>query len=661
MKLRFFILLVFAISILDLHGQNRWNLDSDGSISWTVQKGDAHTDNIEMSGRFISVIATYGVDEKGRPVLSRQLVFPMLRTIPNDTHANIIYTFGQDVAPVIKINNRTVNEQVNRFVLRGLLTIESTANNNISIKRELFPSTDKPVSIEKYTITNSSGREITIDIEDFEKISRSHPEKSVYGVYEISAKSYGSGIFTLKPDETLSFAVLYSGRKVSVQLPVVDVDQELGKRNDFVDLMFRNLSFSSPDPVLNRMFDFAKIRAMESIFETKGGLVHSPGGASYYAAIWANDQAEYANPFFAYTGYPTAIEAGKVSWSWFAKYMNPEYKPIPSSIIAEGTGFWNGAGDRGDQAMIAYGASRFALALGDRKTAEEIWPLIEWCIGYCRRKINADGVVASDSDELEGRFPAGKANLCTSSLFYDALISAYLLGKELQKPAKLIAGYTVMAKELRSNIEKYFGTTMEGFRTYRYYDGNDVLRSWICIPLTVEIFDRAQGTIDALFSPKLWTDQGLLTQAGTKTFWDRSTLYGLRGVFAAGAVDRGLKFFTDYSTRRLLGDHVPYAVEAWPEGNQRHLSAESALYCRVVTEGILGFRPTGLNSFTVGPWLPSSWDQMALNNIVAFGGKRIDLSVKRSGEKIKVDVVSDGRTVESVLVKNGSRIDVILD
>jgi len=98
--------------------------------------------------------------------------------------------------------------------------------------------------------------------------------------------------------------------------------------------MFRNLTFESPDPVLNRMFDFAKIRAMESIFETKGGLVHSPGGGSYYAAIWANDQAEYANPFFAYTGYPTAITAGMVSWNWFSKYMNPEYKLIPSSIIA---------------------------------------------------------------------------------------------------------------------------------------------------------------------------------------------------------------------------------------------------------------------------------------------------------------------------------------
>lgn len=526
-----------------------------------------------MSGRFISLITTYGTDDKGNPILSWQLVFPMLRTILNDTHANIIYTFGSDVAPIIKINNRPVSEQVNRFVLRGILTVESTANNNIYIKRELFPSTDKPLAVEKYTLTNSSGREITVDIEDFEKNSRSHPEKSVYGVYEITAKSYGSGIYVVKPDESLTFAALFTGRKISEQTLVADFDKELGKRNDFVNLMFSNLTFVSPDPVLNWIFDFAKIRAMESIYETKGGLVHSPGGGSYYAAIWANDQAEYANPFFAYTGYSTAIEAGKVSWSWFAKYMNPEYKPIPSSIIAEGTGFWNGAGDRGDQAMIAYGASRFALALGDRKTAEEIWPLIEWCIEYCKRRTNADGVVASDSDELEGRFPAGKANLCTSSLFYDALISASYLGKELGKPAKLITGYTSMAKELKKNIEKYFGATMDGFETYRYYAGNDILRSWICIPLTAGIFDRAEGTTDALFSPELWTDQGLLTQAGTNTFWDRSTLYGLRGVFAAGAVDRGLKFFIDYSVRRLLGDHVPYAVEAWPEGNQRHLSA----------------------------------------------------------------------------------------
>lgn len=654
-----FILIAISFSVIS-NGQSRWILDNDGGIFWTVKTGEAHSDNIEMSGRFISVITSYGVDEKGRLTGSKQLVFPMLRTIPNDTHASLIYTFGVEAEPIIRINNRAVSEIVTRFSLRGLLTTESTVNGNIFIKREFFPSTDKPLAIEKFTIRNSSSKEVIIEVEDFEKNTRSQAEKSVYGVYEVSAKTKGAGIYNVKPGGEITFGVIFSGRKLSDNPVSADLERELAQREGFINQIFNGLSFRSPDPVLNRMFDFAKIRAMESIFDTKGGLVHSPGGGAYYAAIWANDQAEYANPFFAYTGYNTAIEAGMVSWRWFAKYMNPEYKPIPSSIIAEGTDFWNGAGDRGDQAMIAYGASRFALSLGDKKAAEELWPLIEWCIEYSRRMINKDGVVSSDSDELEGRFPAGKANLCTSSLLYDALNSAIYLGKDLNKPAKLIAGYEHMAEELRASIDKYFAASVEGFDTYRYCDGNDVLRSWICIPLTVGIYDRKIGTIDALFSRQLWTDQGLLTQAGSTTFWDRSTLYGLRGVIAAGAVNRGLKYLTEYSNRRLLGEHVPYAVEAWPEGNQRHLSAESALYCRVITEGLFGFRPTGLNSFSITPQLPATWNEMSLDNIVAFGGRKINVSVSRTGSKIKVTIISDGKTVKDFVAENGTKIDVKL-
>lgn len=655
--------LVFSLVLLFmscLHSQTRWAIESGGKITWAVGENDFHTDNIEMSGKHISVIVTYGIDNNGRLVLSKQLVFPMLRTIPNDTHASLIYTFGSDVAPLIKINNRISAESIKSFSIKGLLEVVSIANDNISITRELFPSTDKPVAIEKYTIQNLSAQEITVDIEDFEKISRSHRERSLYDIYEVRAATAGSGIFSLKPQQKISFAVIYSGKKVSDAFPDVDPEKELDQRKKFVEQIFNTLVFKSPDPVLNRMFEFARLRAMESIFETRGGLVHSPGGGRYYAAIWANDEAEYANPLFAYSGYNTAIEAGMVSWRWFSKYMNPDYKPIPSSVIAEGTDFWNGAGDRGDQAMIAYGASRFALALGDRKAAEEIWPLIEWCLEYCRRKLTADGVVASDSDELEGRFPAGSANLSTSCLYYDALISASYLGRNLGKPALLTRKYEKMAAELKINIEKYFGATVEGFNTYRYYDGNEVLRSWICVPLTVGIFDRSWGTLDALFSPQLWTRQGLLTQAGSTTFWDRSTLYGLRGAFAAGATQRALRYLKEYSLRRLLGDHVPYAVEAWPEGNQRHLSAESALYCRVITEGVFGFRPTGLRSFSVTPQLPSDWDQMSLEKMKAFGGKSIDIKVHRTGPKIKVDVFSDGKIVKSAEVLNGTRVDVKL-
>jgi hypothetical protein len=652
---------IIGMAVNNLNAQNRWSMQSDGSISWNVKSGEAHSDNIEMSGKFISMITSYGVNENGSLILKKQLVFPMLRTIPNDTHASLIYSFGSESEPVIKVNGRTATEEITGFSIKGILETTGKLNKNLLIRRKLFPSVDKPLAIEKYTIENTSPAEISIEVEEFEKITRSQRENSFYGIYEISAKTSGAGIYTLRPDEKLSFSVIFQGRKISESCLIADPENELAQRQAFIDIMFSNLTFISPDSVLNRMFDFAKIRAMESIFETKGGLVHSPGGGSYYAAIWANDQAEYANPFFAYTGYPTAISAGMVSWKWFSKYMNPQYKPIPSSIIAEGTDFWNGAGDRGDQAMIAYGAGRFALALGDREAAEELWPLIEWCIEYCSRKINKDGVIASDSDELEGRFPAGKANLCTSALFYDALNSAVYLGTDLGKSSKLIARYKKMAGDLRKNIEKYFGASVAGFDTYRYYAGNDVLRSWICIPLTVGIFDRAQGTLDALFSKELWTDQGLLTEAGSATFWDRSTLYGLRGAFAAGATGQGLKFLTYYSNRRLLGEHVPYAVEAWPEGNQRHLSAESALYCRVITEGMFGFRPTGLSSFEITPHLPDGWNDMSLNNMVAFGGKKINIRIERSDDKIRVIVHADDVLIKNLLIGNGSSTRIILN
>ena len=419
------------------------------------------------------------------------------------------------------------------------------------------------------------------------------------------------------------------------------------------------LRLETPDPVLDTEFAFAKIRTTESIYETKGGLMHGPGGGAYYAAIWANDQAEYADPFFPFLGDATGNESAINSFRHFARYMNPDYKPIPSSIIAEGTGFWNGAGDRGDMAMIAYGASRFALAYGDRDTAGELWKLIAWCLEYCRRKVNSDGVVASDSDELEGRFPAGKANLNTSSLYFDALNSAVFLGRELQRPEAELRQYAQQAEAMRSAIERYFGAKVQGFDAYRYYAGNDVLRAWICTPLTVGIFDRKQGVIQALFSPTLWTEDGLASQAGSKTFWDRATLYGLRGALAAGETDRAMDFLTKYSRRRLLGEHVPYPVEAWPEGNQRHLAAESALYCRIFTEGLFGIRPTGLGSCQLNPRLPSGWDHANLRDIHAFGTV-FDIAIGRSGDRLQVDVIRQGRKIASQAIEPGKAMDVKL-
>lgn len=421
------------------------------------------------------------------------------------------------------------------------------------------------------------------------------------------------------------------------------------------DAIDSSLILETPDTVINTEFRFAKIRASESIYRTKGGLMHGPGGESYYAALWCNDECEYVNPFYPFLGYAVGNESAFNCYRLYSGFMNDDFKPVPSSIIAEGTDIWDGAGDRGDAAMIAHGLSRYLLARGDKNEAEQLWPFLKWCLEYCHRKLNAAGVPESDSDELEGRFPAGDANLSTACLYYDGLVSAAYLAPLLGETSSVTRLYRKRAARLRESIGRYFSANVSGYETYRYYEGNDLLRSWICLPLCFGIDDRAEGTLAALFSSEMMTEDGILTQQGSSTFWDRSTLYALRGAFATGHADTALSQLHNYSERRLLGTHVPYPVEAYPEGSQRHLSGESALYCRVITEGLFGIRPTGFDSFSLKVQMPSGWNTMSLDHIKAFG-KDFNIAARRlDDQRIKVTVNYDGNTRECS-VKSGQEI-----
>lgn len=654
-------LFLLALALLCLNvseARQYWKInEGNNRITWQVGKEDVHTDHIEMAGKRVAVVLRYGVDRNGGFVLNKSMVWPMLRTIPNNTHGSLMRRFDWNPLDMVTVNRQAVKERVKTFSLDGTLTVESEVllggKNKLDLKRVYFPSAENPCLWELYEFTNKGKTNIRIE---FPEGSTSYlTEKGVSGNYQIRFDVDADGPCVLKPGQSVSFQASIAGYKLGENPVKADAETELEKRKALVDEWMGNLVLETPDPAINSMFAFSKIRACESIYETKGGPLHGPGGESYYAAIWANDQAEYINPYFPFVGYSYGNASAFNSFKHFARYMNDEWKPIPSSIIAEGDGYWNGAGDRGDAAMIAYGAARYALAHGNREEAEDLWPLIEWCLEYCHRKINEGGVVASDSDELEGRFPAGKANLCTSSLYYDALLSAAYLAEDLGKGRAVANNYRKQAKELRKNIDTYFSSKVEGYDTYAYYKGNDILRAWICIPLTVGINERAEGTISALFSPRLWTENGLLTQAGTKTFWDRSTLYALRGAFMAGETERAMEFMKRYSATRLLGEHVPYAVEAWPEGGQRHLSAESGLYGRIVTEGIFGIRPTGLHSFTLTPRLPEEWNEMSLRHIRAFGSD-FDIRVARENGKIRVVVEKDGKSVVNKRIKEGDSL-----
>jgi hypothetical protein len=662
MNKKHIILAVFLFAVFNIMAQTsehyRWRLNGHGGITWHIADNLPHHDHIEMSGKRVSTVVTYGVEADSSFYIKRAVVWPMLRTIPNNTHASLIHEYTRDIADEMTIDGKNEHEKVQEITLNGMINTQSELGNKISFSRIIFPSTEKPAIFEKYVLKNFSEDTVDVNIPKTDDIYVTDAKKGVYGAYTLTYTITKNGSFTLAPGDSLVFGLVIAGKKDGENWEPFNIELELQARKDFIRYLWSNLILETPDSVLNTLFAFSKIRAAESIYQTKGGPMHGPGGLSYYAAIWANDQAEYINPFFPYLGYDYAIKSAINSFMMFARFMNDEYKPIPSSIIAEGTDIWNGAGDRGDAAMIAYGASRFALELGDSAVAEKLWPLIVWTLEYNHRKLNSEGVVASNTDELEGRFPSGKANLNTSSLYYDALNSAYYLGKALGKDPKLLKKYKQEAKTLKKNIENYFGANVMGFDTYRYYKGNKKLRAWICIPLTMGIYDRKEGTIDALFSPELWTEDGLATVSGDKTFWDRATLYGFRGVFSAGDTKKGLEFLEKYSKRRLLGEHVPYPVEAWPEGGQQHLSAESGLYCRIYTEGLFGIRPTGLHSFNLTPQLPEDWDHMRLKKIHGFG-EVFDIDVvRKNGDKLKVTVSKENKIFKTFEIRNGETVEV---
>lgn len=662
-------LLLFAVQGLPAQEIKHWTIENTNEIRLEVsdESNFPYKDNIEMAGKRVAGIISYNIDENKELTVSREIFFPQLRTFikTNDAewkHYRAYFkdVYSDEILPSIVINNKIYAPgKVSQVVIDGMLQFRHEPAEGVALTRTFFPSMTSRMFVEQWVLTNTSTKEIKL------KGSKTFYKKHVKGVKGDYAAIVNTNIkeeVSLAQGESYTFSIGISATLNQEKEITITGDEFFKERTAFLSQMKNSLNLVTPDKTLNTLFEFSKTRASENIFESKLGLIHSPGGGRYYVGFWANDQAEYVNPFFPYLGYATGNDAAMNMYDLYLNETNEAYKNIRYSFEMEGDAPINPL-DRGDAAMIAYGAVQFALASGDKNKADKLWPLITWCLEYNDRNLNSAGVVASESDEMEGRIATGTANLSTSSLYYGALDLASDLGKSLGKPKKEIAKYNQQAKSLASAIDTYFGATIEGLETYKYYKEHKNLRHWICLPLVVQLFNRKEGTTQALFE-KLWSDNGVHVEKNnpnkriSEVFWDRGTLYALRGTFLAGATETSIQKLMVFSNQRLLGNRVPYVVEAFPEGNMAHLSAESGLYCRVFTEGVFGIVPTGLHSFKCTPRLPNKWNHMALNNIKAFG-EDFDIRITRAGKKLQVKVTkSDNTIVLNRKITDGSSINV---
>lgn len=613
--------------------KNRYEMQGDG-VSAKFAKGDnlPHYNHVEMAGFNTSDIISYRVDKDLKLKLYRFCIFPECRINPNVTQSSLGY---EAKSITLKTN---AEQTVEKVYFDGMLHFTLIAG-DLVIEHALTASRDKKALVEKYIITNNGTADQVV------KVNINQEIKKIAGIFTPDKKEhilYTTVSMLSKHIHDGEKIVVNAGEMKSVyvssgidKLNAVEIEDQFDKRKRFLADIKAKLVVKTPDEQINLMADMCKVRASESIFETKNGLMHAPGGGNYYAALWTNDQCEYVNPLFGYLGYDKGEEESLNCYRLY-KHLVKEDEAVWTSIVACGDGYWHGAGDRGDTSMYLYGLTRYLMTTGDRETAREFLPELARGIKYVESQISADNVVKSDSDELENRLESGNYNLSTQVLSIDAFLSLSYLYADLgmlDESEHCKATYDRLIKGLR----EYYPANVEGYETYRYCDKEDKLRSWICLPLVIDEKGRAEGTIDALFSDKLSKGTGILSKSGTKIYWDRSALYALRGIFYTGYADRALDMLENYTNLRLLKEHVPYPVEAFPEGNAAHLSAESGLYLRIFVEGVIGYRPTGFETFTLRPNLPTKWDYFDIESITLCG-KNTDINVVRKGDGFIVKV-----------------------
>ena len=583
----------------------RWRIAENKRVIETENLED-HTEFLEMSGERVSGIIGYGA-LGGKLCITREIVFPNFRIQPNDT-------FGSYSIKGIEFSDFLGDETFDKAQINGILTLYSHTDFVCAIRR-FYPSTTLSVFYEDIEITAKTD---SFKLE-FEEVKRLDTKLGCHGYFYIDRVA-DSKPLTLKKGDTKRIIFAYKAYFAN-ENPPVEKDA-LNKRLARVKELLSVCDLTTGDEVIDTEFAFAKIRAGENIFRTKKGLIHCPGGGTYYAAVWCNDQLEYAAPWFAFTGDKMAFAASENAFLMYEPYMNDKYLPIPSSIIAEGDDYWNGAGDRGDAAMYLFGLSRYLLVTG-KPPSERQEKALKWCIEYIRRNVTESGAVFSDTDELEGRLSSG-INLSTTSLAYGGLETVSLLWKKHGKN-ELSQNADILRNRIEKAFEGYFAANIKGYETYAYHKGCDDIRAWNCLPVYMGIQDRAEDTLSSI-EDKLWQDFGCKTTEGENITWDRSTLYFITSMFRAGKTEKAFSMLKGYSEMRLLGDRVPYPVEAYPEGNMRHLSAESALFCRVITDGLLNIsaNENGFSHRNVVPFLKNG---VSLKNVF-LDGEYVDIEIK---------------------------------
>ena len=610
-----------------------WTREQDGHITHSFN-GPGPAVVLCMQGR--KVVMQVEVDPvKGCAHKTRFFNVPAGRV----DKGKAIFEAGQDRIPGILVEGKPLGLGVPaKADFNGILTLTYPESHGVVASRTIYPSMTRALVLEEWRLVNAGRQAVRIEVQPG-RIEKTEGEQ-VRMIWQCPALETRE----LPPGGALTIPTHVLARLSDEPDPVVDVASERAARQALVEAAWNGPGrLETPDRDLNTAYALQKFHVLECPIETHRGVITHNGSLTYSPGIWANDPVEYSSPLFPFFGDPALNEAAMNMYRvWLDHCREQGADPFPGSF--EHAALKLTQKHRGDDAMVLYGLSKFLLFQGDRAAAEEMWPLIEISAGSVQQNTREDGVVASKTDEMEGRYPTGDANLSTSSLAYGGYRLAACLARALGKAEA--AEFDRRADRLRAAIESFFGAEIEGFQTYRYFKENTVLRGWILLPPAMGITQRQDATLDAMVSDRLWPArmQGgdiLAASDRRETEWGRETYYALRVLFKAGRTEQALDLTRRVVKAQIFGPRGPY-----PDEDAIDMLCPGSLYPRVFTEGMFGIVPTGLDAFECTPFLPENWPRMALRDVKAFGATW-DLMVEREGDRQKVTVTRGGQTVYS--------------
>ena len=241
-----------------------WKLSGDHTIVWdlTNETRLPHSDNIEMDGKRVAAIITYQVDADRKLSIKREIIYPQLR-IYIESSANHwryyraylkdIYTDG--FLPAITLENRTFEPgPLDSVRIDGMLHFYHGNRQGLSIERTLLPSMNFRLFAEIWNMTNTTDSAKILSIGKTEFIREQEGQN---GHFTRKVYTDVNGGVTILPGQTFTFAVYFTAQlndesSEEPLLPEMVVDE----RKDFLDIMRNNLILETPDPVLNRLFEF---------------------------------------------------------------------------------------------------------------------------------------------------------------------------------------------------------------------------------------------------------------------------------------------------------------------------------------------------------------------------------------------------------------------